>query len=391
MFTKTETKPNKDDNKRETKPVSLMGSYFKQTKNIYSIGDIAEGEVIAIGRSEIYLDLTPYGTGIIYGREFLAAKDVLRKVQIGDKISAQVISSKNADGYIELSLKEARKAFVWSEAEKARRENKVFEITPEEANRGGLIIKWQGLTGFLPASQLTESNYPKVANGNKDAIISELQNLVDKPLSVTIITADPVEEKLIFSEKRGDIHTSAAQEAEAKFEVGDIRVGTVIGVVDFGIFLRIGNKVEGLVHISEISWGLVKDPQKIYAIGMKVPVKIMEIKNGKLSLSIKALEENPWLKATERYKQDEVVSGVIIKHSEYGALASIEEGIAGLVHISNFKNEEDIREKLELGRSYEFVITVFNPQEQKMSLVPKEIYKEKKMKEEAKEKQAEEK
>ena len=153
-----------------------------------------------------------------------------------------------------------------------------------------------------------------------------------------------------------------------RYQLGDEIIGEVTGIVDFGIFIKIEDGLEGLVHISEIDWGLVDDPRKFAKVGDKIRVKIIEIKEGKISLSIKALKSNPWIDAAEKYKKDEVVSGVIIKFNKHGALASIEEGIAGLVHISEFGSEEKLREKLELGKTYNFKINLFDPKDQKMAL-----------------------
>jgi len=142
----------------------------------------------------------------------------------------------------------------------------------------------------------------------------------------------------------------------------------VTGAVDFGIFVKLQEGLEGLVHISEIDWALVEDPRSLYRVGDTVKVKIIEIKDGKISLSIKALRENPWKSASEKYKKDARVKGVIIKYNKHGALASIEEGVAGLVHISEFEDEQELRNTLELGRTYDFVITLFEPDEQRMTL-----------------------
>ena len=122
------------------------------------------------------------------------------------------------------------------------------------------------------------------------------------------------------------------------------------------------------MHISEIEWGLVDDPKALFKVGDKTKVKVIEIKDGKISLSIKALKENPWKSATGKYKKDDEVTGVVIKYNKHGALASIEEGVAGLVHVSEFENEEELRKTLELGKTYDFKITVFEPKEQKMTL-----------------------
>jgi small subunit ribosomal protein S1 len=122
------------------------------------------------------------------------------------------------------------------------------------------------------------------------------------------------------------------------------------------------------VHISELDWGLVEDPRQLFAVGDKVSVKVIEIKEGKISLSVKALKENPWKTASDRYKKGMEVNGVIIKYNKHGALASIEEGVAGLVHISEFESPATLREALELGKSYPFTITLFEPKDQRMTL-----------------------
>ena len=144
--------------------------------------------------------------------------------------------------------------------------------------------------------------------------------------------------------------------------------GTVTGIVDFGVFVKLEEGLEGLVHISEIDWGLVEDPKLFYKVGDKIRVKIIEIKEGKISLSAKALKENPWIEAAKKYKKDDMVKAAIIKFNKHGALASIEEGVAGLVHVSEFGGEEKLRTNLELGKTYNFKITFFDPKEQKMAL-----------------------
>lgn len=334
-------------------------------------GQLIEGVVSAIGRARVFVDLPPFGTGLIYGREYMNARDILRKVSVGDSIAAKVVDPGSKEGYIELSLKEARQALIWSDAEAAVKNNSVFSLLVKEANKGGLILEWQGIQGFLPASQLSTDNYPRVADGDKDKILNELQVLVGKFLSVVIITADQKEGKLIFSEK-GPQEKEEKEEKVSRYEVGDELSGEVTGAVDFGIFVKIEDGLEGLVHISELDWGLVEDTRSLYKVGDKVRVKVIEVKDDKISLSIKQLKQNPWVTATEKYKKDQIVEGVIIKFNRHGALASIEEGVAGLVHISEFENEAKLKEALSLGGVYKFKISLFEPKEQRMTLSYKE-------------------
>ena len=332
-----------------------------------STGDLVEGTIIAMNRGRVYIDLPPFGTGLIYGREYLNAADVLRKANPGDSISAKVIDPAGREGYIELSLKEARQAAIWGEAEAAILTETPYSLVVEEANKGGLILSWQGIQGFLPASQLAKEHYPRVPEGDKDKILGELMNLVGHPLSVRIITADAKEGKLIFSERTGNEAEEKASLID-KYQVGDSADGEVTGIVDFGVFVKLEPGLEGLVHISELDWGLVEDPHALFSVGDKVRVKVIEIKDGKISLSIKALKENPWHTASERYSKGMEVPGVIIKYNKHGALASIEEGVAGLVHVSEFGTEEKLRENLELGKRYPFTISVFEPKEMRMAL-----------------------
>lgn len=349
----------------------VMQKFINESPEPPKVGDIVEGTVIAVGRARVYVDLPPFGTGLIFGREYMNARDILRKVSVGDTIGAKVSDLSNEDGYIELSLKEARQALIWSDAEAGVRNQTVFSLEVKEANKGGLIMEWQGIQGFLPASQLSTDNYPRVNDGDKDKILTELQSLVGKFLSVIIITAEQKESKLIFSE-RSSQEKEEKEEKISRYEVGDILNGEVTGTVDFGIFVKVEDGLEGLVHISELDWGLVEDPRTMYRIGDRVQVKVIEVKDDKISLSIKQMRENPWVSASAKYKKDQIVEGVVIKFNKHGALASIEEGVAGLVHISEFENEQNLKETLSLGSAYKFKITLFEPQSQRMTLSFKE-------------------
>jgi small subunit ribosomal protein S1 len=351
----------------EARTKSPMNKLVEESLASPKDGDLVEGKVSAVGRARVYVELIPFGTGLIYGREFMNARDILRKVSVGDTIAAKVVDPGNEDGYIELSLKEARQALIWSDAEEAVKKQTIMFLPVKEANKGGLIIEWQGIQGFLPASQLGGEHYPRVEDGDKDKILSALNDLVGKSLSVIMITADKKENKLIFSEK-GPQEKEEKEEKVSRYSVGDVLNGTITGAVDFGVFVKLEEGLEGLVHISELDWGLVEDTRSLYKVGQQVKVKVIEVKDDKISLSIKQLKENPWVGAGKKYKKDQEVQGVIIKYNKHGALASIEEGVAGLVHISEFTSEDDLRKTLSLGSSYLFTITLFEPKDQRMTL-----------------------
>ncbi|HEY4507864.1 MAG TPA: S1 RNA-binding domain-containing protein [Candidatus Paceibacterota bacterium] len=350
-------------------PLTGMAKAVAESPARPKVGELVEGKVIAIDKASLFVDLPPFGTGLIFGREFIVARDIIRKVHIGDSVAAKVVLAENEDGYVELSLKEAKQALIWGEVEEIVKEKRPLDLAVMEANKGGLILNWQGIQGFLPASQLASEHYPRVSDGSKERILEELKKLVGTRLVVTIIGATEDDGRLIFSEKAvGSRDKGAALEA---LTVGETVEGEVTGAVDFGVFVRVAEGLEGLVHISEMDWALVDDPRKRFKPGDRVKVKVIDVKDGKVSLSIKALKPNPWVEAGGKYKKGDIVKGVVIKYNKHGALASIEEGVAGLVHISEFDGEPDLRAKLELGRPYDFRITLFDAKEQRMTLSTK--------------------
>jgi len=345
----------------------ILDSVVNRSATKPEADSLVEGPVILVEKSSVYVDLAPFGTGIIYGREFINAKDVIKKISLGDIIKAKVVEVENEDGYMELSLKEAKQALAWSEAEKAIKAKTILDLEVKDANKGGLILEWSGIQGFLPASQLKADHYPRVLDSDKDKILKELKKLIGQKISVMIISTLPKEGKLIFSEK--DNNPEEKKEILSKYNVGDDLECTIAGIVDFGIFLKLEDGLEGLVHISELDWGLVEDPRNMFKVGEKIRAKVIEIKDGKISLSVKALKENPWKEFEGKLKKGDIIKGVVIKYNKHGALVSIREGVAGLVHNSTFASEAKLRETLELGKNYNFQITLFEPKDQKMTLI----------------------
>jgi len=355
-----------------------MESLTKDFAELPKIGDNIDGIVIANERNTLYVDLSPLGTGIIFGREYLVIKDLIKNLPIGGEVTAKVVDLEGENGYIELSLKEAKQAEVWVEAQKAMEDKKVLSLPISDANKGGLMINWQGLTGFLPASQLTANHYPKVAGGDKSLVTSQLQKLIGEKLDVQIITASPQENKLVFSEKAaaGESTTRKSfkkQKSDVnmleRYSIGQEVEAEIAGIVDFGIFIKLPEGDEGLIHISEISWSLINDLKNTFKVGDKVNAKIIEINKEKVSLSIKALTDNPWKNAAEKYIKDAEVKAVVIKISDHGALVSVEEGVYGLIHVSEFENIDNLKENLKLGSAYDFKINTIDSDAEKMTLV----------------------
>ena len=329
-------------------------------------GEIAEGLVIEKEGGVLFIDLGIRGVGIVYGREYKAAEDIIKPLVPGDTINAKIVESDNDEGYIELSLKEAGDEKRWVKLKQLRDSGEAVEIKVIEANRGGLIMDLEGVKGFLPASQLSIKNYPRVEGGDKERILQELQKLAGTILRVKVIDIDPQEQKLIFSEK--GVASEESRAALAKFAAGDIVEGEVTGVVDFGAFVRFGDTLEGLIHISEIDWTLIEDPRAVLKPGDKVKAKIIDLQNGKIALSLKALKEDPWVKIAEQYKKGDTIKAKITRFTTFGAFAEIEPQIQGLIHISEFGTPVRMQEELKQGETRDLHILLIDPKDHRMSL-----------------------
>lgn len=243
------------------------------------VGDIVEGKIIARGKSAIYLDLGNKGTGIIYGREFFEAKDILKEIKIGEKVFAKVLDLDNEEGFVELSLSSASKELIF---EKLKNEN-IIKVKILKANKGGLLTEISGIPAFLPVSQLSWKNYPRV-KGDQEKILEKLQNFVGKEMEVKVLSLNKKGGQIIISERLAQLEKS--KEILKKYKIGDIVEGEVTALTEFGAFLRFGEDLEGLIHVSEMGEN-VKDPSEILKIGDKVKAKIINIENEKVSLSLK--------------------------------------------------------------------------------------------------------
>ncbi|TSC74861.1 MAG: hypothetical protein G01um101433_980 [Parcubacteria group bacterium Gr01-1014_33] len=331
------------------------------------VGEIVEGEVIGRKATRMFIDLGMLGTGIVYGREYYAAQDIIKGLSAGDRISAKVVEQDNEEGYVELSLQEAGRERRWVDLRKGMENGETLELKVEKANTGGLILQTGGIEGFLPASQLSYKNYPRVDGGSKEKIFQELQKLVGQTLKVKILDLNPQENKLILTEKGLDQETFRS--AVAKYHVGDIVEGEITSVVDFGAFMKFGDQgLEGLIHLSEIDWSLIEDPRQALKPGERMNAKIIDIQGEKISLSLKQLKVDPWIKTAEKYQKGAIVTGKVTKFNPFGAFVEVERDIQGLIHISEFGTQEAMRRALELGKEYMFKIILIEPKEHRMSL-----------------------
>ncbi|MCK5465978.1 30S ribosomal protein S1 [Candidatus Parcubacteria bacterium] len=339
----------------------------KSAPKLPKVGEVAKGNVMEIGSNIIYVDLGPVGTGAIYGCGKFEGLSMFNDLKLGDSISATVVDLENEDGYVEMSLKETSFEMVWKELEKKMEEGEIITTKILEANKGGLMVKIIGIIGFLPASQLSSDYYPRVSDGDKNKILSLLMQTVGKDMKVKIIGIDKEEGKLILSEKA----TKKEKEKEriSSLQIGDEIDGEISGIVNFGVFVKFGENLEGLVHISELAWKLIDDPRKFFNVGQKVGCKIIGIDDDRISLSIKALEKDPWEKIDGKYKIKQKVKGEVTKINPFGAFIQLDKDIHGLAHVSKLDDGSGVKD-MEIGKVYEFEIISIESSEHRLGLKP---------------------
>ncbi len=351
-----------------------------------NIGSTVEGIVVARERSALYIDLGSLGTGIIYGREYFEAKEIIKSLNVGDKVFAKITEMENDEGYKELSLKDASKDMSWQKLQELKDKGEVVKVKVTGVNKGGLLASLDGIAAFLPVSQLAPEHYPRVADADKQKILRELQKFIGKTLDVKILDLLASENKLILSEKaKAEEQTKEILKAYKK---GDIVTGQITGIADFGVFIKfpvvdsVGKsnnddssdsnsekaEIEGLIHISELDWQLVENPSEVVKVGDIVKAQIISITGSQVFLSLKSMKENPWEEVQQKFKKGDVINAKVIKVSSFGAFVEVLPKIRGLCHVSEFESQTKMEEALKAGQSYDFEILVIDPKEHRMSL-----------------------
>jgi small subunit ribosomal protein S1 len=330
-------------------------------------GTLVEGPVISMFKNRILIDIDGIATGMISGREAKDSTDTAKGLKIGDTVSAYVIEGENDEGYIVLSLRKANQEKTWKKFLDAYEKQEVITVKASEANKGGLLLEIDGIKGFIPVSQLAPMHYPRVNDADSNQIFQRLQALVGLQFMVKIINIDKENGKLILSEK-------AAMEEQRKVSLGKLKVGskvtgTISGIVKFGIFVAFDG-LEGLVHISEIAWGHVKNPGDYGRLGQKVEVMVIGVDGDKISLSMKRLVADPWLEAAKMFKIGSVVEGEVNRLTPFGAFVKLNEEINGLIHITEITGEtiKDPSEVLKIGDKVKAKVIAVEPEEHRVGL-----------------------
>ena len=325
-------------------------------------GEVVHGNVLSVKKHEILIDLGPLGVGLVPRREVGFSK----KYEIGDEVSASIVDTELDNGYSLLSLRKAAKDRGWDDVIARLEAGEIITITPYDANRGGLLVEYEGVRGFLPVSQLSAEHYPRVGSSDKDEILQRLNALINKELRVRILDADRKANKLIFSEKEA-VKEGLAERFE-KMAIGDAVKGVVTVVVDFGVFVNVEG-IEGLIHISEISWERVSNPSDYVKVGQTVDAKIIAIDKERLSLSMKQLTQDPWLDEVEQFKSGDTVEGTVTRITPFGAFVQLSPSVEALVHVSELGGDGTDPEKVfTLNERKEFVILEVDKDNRKISL-----------------------
>lgn len=337
----------------------LASSEVKQFK----AGEVVEGTVMSVKKHEVWVDLGANGIGVVLRREIGHGQ----KLEEGQPVVTSVVDPEIEDGFALLSMRRAAKDRGWDELQRMFDDQEIVEVAPYDANRGGLLVELEGIRGFLPVSQLAAGHYPRVSGADKDEILQKLNQLLNKPIRVRILDLARKENKLIFSEK--EAIKDDMQNRFEKLKVGDEVEGVITGVIDFGAFVNVDG-IEGLIHISEISWDRVEDPKDYVKTGDTVKAKIIAIDKDRLSLSLKQMTEDPWLEEVKAFNKGDIVEGKVTRITPFGAFVQLSPSVEALVHVSEMGGDEsaDPEKIFQLNEKKKFKVIDIDTDSRKIAL-----------------------
>lgn len=323
--------------------------------------DVLDVTVLSSSRENIMVDVAGVATGIIPEKEFSASAS---KLKVGDTVRAYVLSAENDNGYVILSLKRAEKERLWKMLEQRNTSGEIISVKIVQANKGGLVAEYGNMQGFIPVSQLSFKNYPRV-DGDRSKIQQKLSELIGQTIPVKIISYDKPTSKIVFSEKAaGD---ADLEEKAKQYQVGQKVTGRITGIVDFGLFVNIG-ELEGLIHISQVSWQRIANLKDHFQVGGEVEAEIVNVDGGRVSLSIKKLQPDPWQMEAKNLNVGGKIEGEVTKVTPYGAFVKLSDNLEGLFHISQMGEGKKLEEIVQENQKYEFEILSIEPELRKISL-----------------------
>lgn len=354
------------DEENEVGMEDLMDSIDESMKKV-NHGDIVEGEIISVNEDELLVNIGYISDGIVTSNE-LSNEDVnpLDLYKEGDKITVMVVKTDDGEGNVVLSKKRADNIKVWDEFEASLNGTKLIKVKVKEAVKGGVTAEVKGVRVFIPASHLS-INY-----------VEELSEFVGKEFKAKVIDLDLDKNRVVLSRK-----VVEAKEAEEKkavlmetLEVDAVLEGTVSRLANFGAFVNIGG-VDGLVHISELSWKRLKHPSEVVTVGdvVKVAVNKIDKENGKISLRLQDVKGNPWDDIYDHYNEEDIIEGTVVRLATFGAFVQLQEGVDGLVHISQISNERVNKpsDVLNVGDAVKVMITNIDVENKRIGLSMKAL------------------
>ena len=352
----------KVDPKTMAELVELMGDKLVP----FNQGDVQEVTVLSTSRDHILVDVAGLATGLIPDKELSATASRLKP---GDTVRAYVMSLENDNGYVILSLKRAERERLWNMVEQRNTAGETIGVKIVQANKGGLVAEYGNMQGFIPVSQLSFKHYPRV-DGDRSKIQRKLAELIGTTMDVKILSFDKVSNKIIFSEKAaGD---AEVEQKALNYTVGQKVKGKITGIVDFGLFVNIGD-IEGLVHISQASWQRINDLKDHFQVGQEVDTEVVSVDGGRISLSIKKLLPDPWQIEAKNLAVGDKVKGEVTKVTPYGAFVKITENLEGLFHVSQMGESKKPQELVEEGKTYDFEVISIEIELRKISLKLAEV------------------
>lgn len=363
-----------------------LATYLENLANpprSFKRGQIVKGTVIASTDSEMIVDIGGRTEGVVTGKEMRMDGKKVEKA-VGEEVLVYVVKPENDKGQIEVSIRRTGQARKWHDLVNAQENDLPLEVTVTEANTGGVIVEiFGGLRGFIPSSQLDNSRiYPAGGYETKEEATKQLQNklaeLIGQKMSVKVMEIDREKNRVILSEKYVTAEADVEQRRTTlqNLQVGDVLNGDVTGIAPFGLFVNAGG-LEGLVHLSEISWDKVSNPSDFYKVNDKVKVQVIGIEDGgkRIAYSIKRLLPDPWDEIVKKYSVGQVINGEITKVVDYGAFVRVEEGLNGLIHISELSNQlvKDPHEVVKEGETREVVVISMSKEERHLGLSIKRL------------------
>lgn len=339
-----------------------------ENAKIPQAGDIITGTVLSASKAEVKLDINGIATGVVRGRELYFEAEEYANLKPGDEVEATVVEEENENGDLELSFRSAGQQKAWSALFDAYENRKILKFRVQDANKGGLLVSYGQIQGFLPVSQLAPENYPRVNGGDKGRILDKLKSFVGTDFEVKVMTLDEKDEKLIVSEK--EAWQEKQKDIISKYKVGSEVLGAITALTDFGVFVSFGENLEGLIHISELAWQRIDDPSDLFKVGDKVKAEIISIEGSKIFLSAKKLLTDPWHDVETKYKVGQAVSGTILKVNPFGLFVELDPDIHGLAHVSQIglAAGQKISEAFRSGEKKEFTIVSIEPKDHRLGL-----------------------